>query len=93
MLQEYKDITFFNSKIELVKKRITGTEILFVSSRLWGLYDGITRAHGRIGMLIHQSFERNEYVDWRTDKIILAIVAGISTTSEWSKRCLVRSVV
>ncbi|MDE0094277.1 MAG: TIR domain-containing protein [Gammaproteobacteria bacterium] len=75
MLEEYRDDSFFISKIAEINKPLTGVEELYVSKRLWELYQRILQVHGRIGVLLQQSFSNGSYVDWRKDKATLTLLS------------------
>ena len=74
MLEEYRDVTFMNSRKDSIEEPLAGTEELFVSECLWDLYGRIVQIHGRMGFLFHRSFESGSYVDWREDKATLPIL-------------------
>ena len=76
MLEEYRDITFLNSRNERIEEPLAGAEELFVSERLWDLYGRIVQVHGRIGFLLHRSFESRSYVDWREDETTLSMLSA-----------------
>ena len=57
-----------------IRKDQTGSEIFYVSTRLWLLYQTIIAAHGRISFLIGLSLEDNRYHDWRNDKPMISIL-------------------
>ena len=76
MLEEYRDITFINSRNERIEEPLAGAEELFVSERLWDLYQRIVQVHGRMGFLCHRSFESGSYVDWREDETTLTMFSA-----------------
>ena len=76
MLEEYRDVTFLNSKTDRIGEPLTGAEELFVSERLWELYGRIVQIHGRMAFLFHRSFECGSYVDWRKDKPTLSMMSA-----------------
>lgn len=84
-LGEYQSIEFVNDKQAAVDKRVSGNEVLFVSSRLSALYGGIVAVHGRLGYLAHLSFERGRYVDWRTDKPMASIMGSVLSSETVEK--------
>ena len=76
MLEEYRDVTFINSRTDRIGEPLAGVEELFVSERLWELYGRIVQIHGRMGFLFHRSFECGSYVDWREDKATLSMLSA-----------------
>lgn len=76
MLEEYRDVTFMNSRMDKIEEPLAGTEELFVSERLWELYRRIIQVHGRMGLLFHWSFESGSYVDWREDETTLSMLSA-----------------
>ena len=76
MLEEYRDVTFINSRTDRIREPLAGAEELFVSERLWELYGRILQMHGRMGFLFHRSFECGSYVDWRGDKTTLSMLSA-----------------
>ena len=76
MLEEYRDVTFINSRNERIEEPLAGAEELFVSERLWELYGRIVQVHGRMGFLFHRSFESGSYVDWREDDTTLSMLSA-----------------
>ena len=76
-LMEYKDITRLNSKFKLTNEAMSGSEILFVSPRLWVIFTCILRVHGRLGALFHFSFKEGKYRDWRNDDAMRAILETV----------------
>ena len=76
MLEEYRDVTFINDRTDRIGEPLAGVEELFVSERLWELYGRIVQIHGRMGFLLHRSFECGFYVDWREDKTTLSILSA-----------------
>ena len=56
----------------------SGTEILFVSIKLWNLYNAFRRVHFRYGYLIHRSMKENKYRDWKNDTFMFSnILDGV----------------
>ena len=77
ILEEYRDSTFVIEKNRKIECKLTGTEVLYVSSRLWNLYRAILLVHGRAAFLLNQSISRNGYQDWRQDKLMLSAIGDI----------------
>ena len=76
MLEDYRDVTFVNSRNDRIEEPLAGAEELFVSERLWELYGRILQIHGRMGFLFHRSFESGSYVDWRQDRATLSMLSA-----------------
>ena len=70
-LEKYNDLNFIADTAEAIKQHLNGSEIIYVSNRLWLLYETLFRLHGRIAYLIHQSLQQKKYLDWRSDTLVL----------------------
>ncbi|CAN5493486.1 hypothetical protein BH10PSE6_BH10PSE6_24410 [soil metagenome] len=61
--------------------RATNTEIeavkLFVGDRLWLIYFVARAVQGRMGYLVHRSFDEGQYVDWRKDKPMTSLLSNV----------------
>ena len=68
-------ILFFADTLKTIKNKLSGSEVFYVSSRLWFLYETIRRVHGRIGFLIGVSLREKKYRDWRFDKVMMSSLA------------------
>lgn len=77
LVKDYKDLNFFEEKRGKIQDKVSGTEIIFVSSRLWLLYDAIFRVHGRIGLLLYQSINDKKFRDWREDELMISILTKV----------------
>ena len=73
-LIEYHDLTHLAPKFKLANEAMSGSEILFVSPRLWVIFTCILRVHGRLGSLFYFSFKEQGYRDWRTDNVMRSIL-------------------
>ena len=51
------------------------TEVLYVSNKMWGLYQVIGRVHGRMAVLIEFSLRDKQYHDWRADDVMHKFLA------------------
>ena len=58
-----------------IEKKLSGSEVFYVSSRLWFLYETIRRVHGRSGVLIGVSLGEKKYQDWRCDEFMMSFLA------------------
>ncbi len=71
-VENFRDFQFTTDTFE----RFTTVSIeetrLFVGDRLWYLFFAFRVFHGRLGYLMHKSFEEREYFDWRKDDHILS---------------------
>ena len=65
---------FFVDTTTEIRSKLSGSEIFYVSSRLWILYETIFSVHGRIGYLIDRSLKEKRYHDWRRDKHMNSIL-------------------
>ena len=70
-------IQFYSDTTKAVEKELSGSEVFYVSSQLWLLYNTILRVHGRIGILIGFSLKGKKYRDWRGDKLMMAALAEV----------------
>ena len=77
ILDEYRDSTFVIEKTKEIECKLTGIEVLYVSSRLWNLYRAVLLVHGRAAVLLNQSITRNMYQDWRQDRLMLSAISDI----------------
>ena len=68
-------IQFFSDTTKTIENKLSGSEVFYVSSRLWVLYNTIFRVHARIGVLIGFSLKEKKYRDWRDDKAMMSILA------------------
>ena len=66
---------FYADTMKTVMNNLSGSEVFYVSSRLWFLYETIHMVYGRIGFLIGYSLEEKKYRDWRDDKVMMSILA------------------
>ena len=82
MVKDYEDITFIKEKFREIQRKTSGTEVLFVSSRLWLLYNSILRVHARLGILLNQSMKDRKYQDWRNDKFMESILGEVLTADK-----------
>ena len=70
-------IQFYSDTTKTVEKELSGSEVFYVSSRLWLLYNTILRVYARIGILIGFSLKEKKYRDWRGDKLMMAALAEV----------------
>ena len=77
ILDEYSDSIFVIEKTKEIECKLTGIEVLYVSSRLWNLYRAVLLVHGRAAVLLNQSITRNMYQDWRQDRLMLSAISDI----------------
>jgi hypothetical protein len=49
---------------------------LFVSAKLWSIFYIMRAFYGRTGVLIHFSFEKKEFQDWRQDELLTSILGN-----------------
>ena len=68
-------LQFFSDTEKTIRKNLSGSEVFYVSNRLWLLYETILRVHGRIGILIGFSLKDKKYRDWRYDEGMMSILA------------------
>ena len=71
-LENYRDFQYTTDKIERVLSQPVEETRLFVGDRLWYLFSATRAFYGRLGYLMHLSFENSEYCDWRKDDFILS---------------------
>ena len=72
---------FFVDTTNNVRSHLSGSEIIYVSSRLWLLYETFLQVHGRIGNLIGFSLRDGKYHDWKRDKYMMSIL-GLALTDD-----------
>ncbi len=77
ILEEYRDVSFVTEKNKEIEQHLTGTEILYVGSRIWILYRAILLVNGRAAILLNQSIDKKKYQDWRQDKHLLSAIGDI----------------
>ena len=70
-------IQFYSDTAEKVEKELTGSEVFYVSSRLWLLYNTILKVYARSGILIGFSLKEKKYRDWRNDKLMMNALAEV----------------
>ena len=68
-------VQLYSDTKEKIGKKLSGSEVFYVSSRLWFLYNTIVRVHARIGVLIGFSLKDKKYRDWRDDTLVMAALA------------------
>ncbi len=75
VLEEHGDgVQFFSETTKSIRSCLSGSEIIYVSSRLWLLYETTMRVYGRIGYLVGRSVRDGKYHDWRNDKPMMSIL-------------------
>ena len=77
ILEEYRDVTFVTEKNKEIEQHLTGTEILYVGSKIWTLYRAVLLVSGRAAILLNQSIDKKQYQDWRQDKHLLSAIGDI----------------
>ena len=50
---------------------------IFVTDKLWRIYEALIRVYGRLGSLVSQAATKKEEVNWRTDDLMKSIVEEI----------------
>ena len=90
ILDNYKDwVTLSNEFHNTAKADLCGTEELFVTPKLWMLYESIRIAYGRLAFLTSESVKKNIFKDWKNDRTIVELFRnGLSNerTEEGRKR-------
>ena len=72
VFSEYRDgVEAVYEAHDKVDSGINQTEIIYVSKRIWVLYQVIVRVHGRMAVLVGFSLRDKRYHDWRTDGLML----------------------
>ncbi|MYL10564.1 MAG: hypothetical protein F4010_00085 [Cenarchaeum sp. SB0669_bin_11] len=75
-LEQFKDLKFTVKQKQLFEEGLNETEVLHVSPRLWTLYNAIVAARSQLGVLTFLSFQGEQYIDWRTNEIMLSALKG-----------------
>ena len=68
-------VQFFAGKTKTIEDKLSGSEVFYVTSRLWFLYETIRKVYARTGILIHYSLKGKKYQDWRDDKLMMSALA------------------
>lgn len=76
-LADYSDTDVLAKKMERFVHLTSERERLFSGERLWLRFSTFCRAHGRMAVLAQFSFEKETYVDWRTDHLMNSILGAI----------------
>ncbi len=58
---------------------------IFVSGRLWKIYNGLISTYGRLGFLMSKGMEFGESVSWKRDLHLKGIVGGILPKEIWEQ--------
>lgn len=78
MLRAYKDVGYMTEDIGTFQDN----ERIYVGVKLWTVFHAIRVFHGRLGMLIHDSLEQKECVDWRRDEIVEPLLRTVLSEDE-----------
>ena len=54
-----------------LEEQLSQTEILYVNSRMWLVYESIVRVYARFAVLTGTSVEKSRYHDWKSDSLML----------------------
>ena len=78
----FKKLRQYENDVDVVRMhsrvKECGAEILFVSIRLWSIYNAFRRVHFRFGYLAHRSLKEKKYRDWKNDTFMFAnILDGV----------------
>lgn len=76
-VEKYRDETCITKKMKCVDELATEKARLFAGDRLWLIFYIIRAVHGRLALLVHWSFEKNQYVDWRDDKGVQSLLEAV----------------
>lgn len=83
MLSDYRDLKTTTGK---VPGRVHfASHRLFSGDPLWTSFDAALRTLQRGGWLVHQSIEKKNYQDWRTDRGIDQMIRPVLTHAEIEK--------
>ena len=83
VLEEHGDgVQIFAETTKNIGSQLSGSEIIYVSSRLWLLYETILRVYGRIGYLVGRSLRDGKYHDWKRDKPMMSILRQTLTNDQ-----------
>lgn len=58
---------------------------IFVTDKLWDIYDAFVRVHGRFGYLVSKTTTSNSEINWRTDHLIKQTVEKIFSPDVWTE--------
>ena len=71
LLSKYEDIVSLSNAIQRTERHLDGWEIIYVSARLWLIYETLFRTHNRMAGLVQKSMKERKYFDWRNDELLL----------------------
>ena len=67
VIKHYRDNDYLENMVHNKEFNVAEKVRPFVGDRLWMLFFYIRAVHGRIIHLVHQSFVKKQYFDWRND--------------------------
>ena len=65
--------------------RVQDESRIFVTDKLWNIYDGFVRVYGRFGYLVSKATTSNSEINWRTDHLIKQTVEKNFSPEVWTE--------
>lgn len=84
-IERYSEI---NSVLEMIyqdtKSSVT-RERIFVSEKLWKIFNSLVTIHGRLGILVSYGVRDQKDVNWKNDTLMIQVIEGIISSEDWKK--------
>ena len=90
ILSNYSDYELLSKAVFSTADHLEKWEIIYVSARLWLIYETLFRTQNRIAGLMHQSLEQRKFKDWRTDDLLVKQAMVLLNEEEFKR--LTRSI-
>ena len=85
ILRKFGTFETVSSRLQECSEKIAVADsVLFVSSRLWHLYESLLQLYGRLAFLLGRSLGDRIYRDWRDDESLKTLIEEFSQRGEHS---------
>ena len=83
VVRQFSDFRAIVEKAGLSKSSGTSKERIFVSDKLWKIFNALTGIHVRLAILVSYGIADEKDVNWKNDKLMVRIVEEVIPAADW----------
>ena len=83
IIERYSKFDFVEKLIYPDTQSSVTRERIFVSEKLWKIYNSIVAIHGRLGILVSYGIRDKKDLNWKNDTLMVQNIEGIISSEDW----------